>query len=71
MAALLLVVVGFFLLGVDAADFSIGGLGLLAALIVALGLWVGGWFDRSTWFADEETSAQCAQIDRELEERGL
>lgn len=71
MTAAILVLLGVFLLGCDAADFSFSGLGLLAVLIVLAGLWVGGWLDRRVWFADEETAARCAEIDHELEERGL
>ena len=57
MTAVAMVVAGLLMLGFDAADFTITGLSLLGALLIALGLWVGGAFTRAAWIADAETSA--------------
>lgn len=69
MTAVVLVLAGFLLLGFDAADFSITGLSLLAAFLIGLGLWLGGAFRRSTWIADDETSARLSAIDVDLNSR--
>ena len=67
MTALVLVVAGVLLLGFDAADFTVTGLSVLAALLIGLGLWVGGAFTRAAWVCDDETSARCAAIDAQLD----
>lgn len=66
MTALILVLMGVFLLGCDAADFSFSGLGLLGVLVFLSGLWVAGVFNRAVWIADDETSARLDEIDREI-----
>ncbi|WP_314429640.1 hypothetical protein [Microbacterium lacticum] len=66
MIALLLVAAGLGVLAADAADFSFCGLSILAVLLLALGLWVGGAFNRSVWVADAETSARLDALDRVL-----
>lgn len=69
MTALVLLVTGLLLLGFDAADFTITGISILALLLIALGLWVGGAFDRSQWVADDETSARLDAVDRDIDAR--
>lgn len=58
MTALVLVILGFLLLGFDGADFTITGLSLLAAILIGIGLWLGGAFSADAWFvtldADDE-----------------
>ena len=67
MIAVVLVVVGLVLLGVDAVDLLFCGLSIVAVLLMGLGLWVGGAFERATWFGDEATDAYCARVDQELD----
>ncbi len=69
MIAVILVAAGLGVLAFDAADFSFSGLAILALLLLALGLWVGGAFDRSQWVADDETSARLDAVDRDIDAR--
>lgn len=63
MTALILVTAGLALLGVDATDFSFGGLSVLALLLIVLGLWVGGAFRRAAWIGDEPVDAPPSRLD--------
>lgn len=63
MIAWVLVLAGLVVLGVDAADFSFNGLSLIALLLIGVGMWVGGVFDRSTWIGDDATNERCALLD--------
>lgn len=67
MIALLLVVLGVFLLGFDAADWSLGGLALLGALLIAAGAWVGGGFDRRAWFGSDAEEERWSRVDVDLD----
>ena len=67
MTAVAMVVAGLLMLGFDAADFTITGLSLLGALLIALGLWVGGAFTRAAWIADAETSPRLDLVDQDLD----
>lgn len=66
MTALALVFAGLLLLGFDVADFTVTGLSVLAAVLIAIGLWLGGAFSRAAWIADDETSARLSLVDEEL-----
>lgn len=63
MIALLFVAAGIGVLAADAADFSISGLSILAVLLLTVGLWVGGAFDRSQWVTDEPDDAPPSRLD--------
>lgn len=67
MTAVAMVIAGLLMLGFDAADFTITGLSLLGALLIAIGLWVGGAFTRAAWIADAETSARLDLVDQDLD----
>ena len=62
MIAVVLVLAGLSVLAFDAADFSFSGLSILALILIVVGLWVGGAFERSKWIADEPDDAPPSRL---------
>lgn len=66
MTAVVLVVLGVAVLIADGLDGSFSGVALAASAVIAAGAWLGGLFDRSTWFGDADTNERLARVDEEV-----
>lgn len=63
MIAVVLVVAGLIILGIDAADFTITGVALVGVAFIACGLWVGGAFSARAWFAPASHEERLSRLD--------
>lgn len=53
-----LTILGFLILGFDAADLTITGVAVLAVVILMIAFWLAGGFTRAFWVADDPTEPQ-------------
>lgn len=67
----LVIVAGLFVMAIDVTQLKITGVALLGAVLVGIGLWMGGFFTREFWLADDETGARFAAIDDDVDRLAL
>ena len=60
-----LTILGFLILGFDAADLTITGIAVLALVILLVAAWLGGVFTADFWIAPD--SARLGDVDQELD----